>query len=165
MAKRDRSRQSALSLFLYKEARSLRKFVKRFFWIVLLVFLLDVVISIGILIHDLKVRYPNLDFSKARFGVASWYSKTDKGINEHTANRERFDDRRKTCASWDYPFGTRLLVINPMNGKWVVCRVNDRGPAKRLNRQLDLTKTAFQKIANLRRGLIHVTFLPIPKQK
>ena len=111
----------------------MRKLAKRFLWIVLLIFLLDVGISSCLFIHDLRVRFPDLDFSKARFGVASWYSRTDKHINEHTANGEKFNDRIKTCASWDYPFNTRLLVINPLNGKWVVCRVNDRGPAKYLN--------------------------------
>lgn len=137
------------------------KFVRRFFRIVLLIFLLDVGISLYLFTHDLKARFPHLDFSRTRFGVASWYSKTDKNINERTASGERFNDRHKTCASWDYPFGTRLLVINGLNGKWVVCRVNDRGPAKHLNRQVDLTKSAFAKIANPKKGLIYIAFLPV----
>ena len=143
----------------------MRKLIKRTFVIFIVIFILDIFVSAFMLVHDLKTRFPNLDFSKSRFGVASWYSRTDKYINEHTANGEKFNDAVKTCASWDYPFGTRLLVINPLNGKWVVCRVNDRGPAKHLNRQVDLTKSAFRKIADLRHGLRYVTFLPVPAEK
>lgn len=91
-----------------------------------------------------------------RIGIASWYSETDPGINLHTANGEIFDDRRLTCASWEYPFGTKLRVTSLKNGKTVIVRVNDRGPAKRLGRLIDLTKGAFRKIAPLERGLIEV---------
>ncbi len=143
----------------------MRKFVHRLLWIIIIIFLVDIGISLYLFTHSLQVRFPNLDFSKARFGVASWYSKTDKGINEHTANGEKFNDKRRTCASWDYPFGTKLLVINPLNGRWVVCRVNDRGPAKHLKREVDLTKATFQQIANPKRGLLHVIFIRLPEKK
>ncbi len=143
----------------------MRKLIKRILGIFVIIFVFDFIFSVVMLVHDLKTQFPNLDFSKSHFGVASWYSRTDKNINEHTANGEKFNDTLKTCASWDYPFGTRLLVINPLNGKWVVCRVNDRGPAKHLNRQVDLTKGAFRKIADLRHGLRYVTFLPVSEGK
>ncbi len=143
----------------------MRKFIKRFFWVILAFFIFNVLISLNVLMRDLKSRFPGLDLSKARFGVASWYSKTDKGINKHTANNEVFDDRADTCASWDYPFNTELLVINVTNGKWVVCRVNDRGPAKRLKREVDLTKAAFRKITNSKRGLLYVAFLPVEQAR
>ena len=147
------------------KSRRLSYWVKKLVSLFLLIFLLDIGISVYLLLYDLKTRFPDIDFSKSRFGVASWYSRDDKNINEHTANGEKFNDTQKTCASWDYPFGTRLLVINPLNGKWVVCRVNDRGPAKYLNRQVDLTKSAFKKIADLRYGLRYVTFLPVSAEK
>ena len=90
-------------------------------------------------------------------GTASWYSETDPGIQPQTANGEIFDDSKLTCASWHFPFGTSLKVKNEANGKSVVCRVNDRGPAKRLNRLIDLTKTAFSRIAPAHKGLIRVS--------
>ena len=105
---------------------------------------------------DIHNHFPNLDLKNARMGVASWYSETDDHINKHTANGEVFDDKDSTCATWFYDFGEELLVINAFTGKWIVCRVNDRGPAKRLRREIDLTKATFSKIANLKRGLIHV---------
>lgn len=91
-----------------------------------------------------------------KIGVASWYSESDPAIHFTTANGEIFDDSRLTCASWDFPFHTRLRVTNLANDRSVVCQVNDRGPMKRLNRLIDLTKSAFQKIAPLRFGLIRV---------
>lgn len=89
-------------------------------------------------------------------GIASWYSESDPGINPTTANGEIFDDSQLTCASWDYPFGTYLRVTDLISGRSIVCRVNDRGPAKRLGRLIDLTKTAFRELAQLRFGLIQV---------
>lgn len=90
-------------------------------------------------------------------GKASWYSQNDPGILLTTANMETFDDSLFTCAMWDMPFNTILKVTNIENGKYVFVRVNDRGPAKRLNRAIDLTKQAFSRIADLNKGLVEVS--------
>jgi len=90
-------------------------------------------------------------------GKASWYSQSDPGILLTTANMERFDDSELTCAVWDMPFNTILKVTNLENSKTVIVRVNDRGPAKRLNRPIDLTKEAFSRIADLDKGLADVS--------
>jgi rare lipoprotein A len=92
-------------------------------------------------------------------GVASWYSESDAGILATTANMELFDDEQLTCAIWDIPFNTLIRVTNLDNGKSIIVRVNDRGPAKRLVRKgriIDLTKEAFSRIADLDNGLIKV---------
>lgn len=92
-------------------------------------------------------------------GRASWYSRTDPGINRHTANNEVFDDSKLTCAMWNVPFNQKLLVTNIENGKSIVVRVNDRGPHKRFVRKgriIDLTKTAFKQIGGTKKGLIRV---------
>ena len=89
-------------------------------------------------------------------GKASWYSQCDPGILLTTSSMERFDDSQLTCAIWDLPFNTILKVTNLENGKFVIVRVNDRGPARRLNRTIDLTKTAFSRIADLEQGLADV---------
>jgi rare lipoprotein A (peptidoglycan hydrolase) len=70
-----------------------------------------------------------------------------------------------TCASWDYPFGERLVVINALTGKWVICRVNDRGPNKRLHRKVDLTHAAFGRISNPKKGFIYVAVISAGQQK
>ena len=90
-------------------------------------------------------------------GKASWYSQNDPGILLTTANMERFDDSELTCAVWDLAFNTILKVTNLENGKSVLVRVNDRGPARRLNRAIDLTKEAFSRIADLEKGLTDVS--------
>ncbi len=95
------------------------------------------------------------------FGTASWYSETDPFINLRTANGEIFDDSRMTCASWYFPFKTKLRVTNLRNGRSVIVVVNDRGPAKRLGRVIDLTRAAFRKIADPRAGLIQVAVEPL----
>ena len=45
-----------------------------------------------------------------------------------TASGARFDPRGMTAAHRHLPFGTRLMVMNPRNGKSVTVTVNDRGP-------------------------------------
>ena len=92
---------------------------------------------------------------EVKVGTASWYGGGEK-LNKYTASGEEFDPNKLTCASWDYPFGTKLLVTNLENGKSVVVRVNDRGPAKRLKRIIDLSREAFRRIADLKKGLIKV---------
>jgi rare lipoprotein A (peptidoglycan hydrolase) len=114
-------------------------------------------------VHTLRTQFPNMDISRMRIGIASWYSKTDPLINKHTANNEVFDDEKMTCASWHYPFNERLLVINLLGGRWTVCRVNDRGPHRKLGREIDLTQAAFKKIAPLKKGLRPVLVIPTQK--
>ncbi len=97
-------------------------------------------------------------------GIASWYSESDPGINLTTANGEIFDGSKLTCASWNFPFGTYLRVTYLANGRQTICRVNDRGPAKRLGRMIDLTRAAFQELAPLRVGLISVNVEVVPEE-
>ncbi len=98
-------------------------------------------------------------FSFPLYGRASWYSRESPGINERTANNEKFDDQAMTCALWSVRFNQKVKVTNLKNGKSVIVRVNDRGPARRFVRQgrvIDLTKAAFDRIASLKQGLISV---------
>lgn len=77
-------------------------------------------------------------------------------MNKHTANGEVFNPEHLMCASWNYPFDTFLRVTNIANGKSVIVKVNDRGPAKRLGRAIDLSRASFRKIADIRQGVIPV---------
>ena len=95
------------------------------------------------------------------YGTASWYSRSDRGIKKRTASGAIFDHTRRTCASWSFPLGTLLRVTNLENGRSVICLVNDRGPAKKLKRLVDLTKGAFREISNLKHGLIRVSVTPL----
>lgn len=94
-------------------------------------------------------------------GVASWYGHQSLKIKKHTADGSIFRENSLTCASWDYRFGTKLKVTNLKNGKTVICEVNDRGPAKKLDRIIDLSKGAFKRIGSLKEGLVHVSVTPL----
>ena len=120
----------------------------------------NIAVILTIMCAALFLQAKDVDSSSIVFkGTASWYSETSPGILKTTANMERFDDTKFTCAMWDVPFNTILKVTNPENNRFIFVRVNDRGPAKRLvdqGRIIDLTKTAFSRIARLENGLIRV---------
>ncbi len=82
-------------------------------------------------------------------GVASYYGKRFAG--RQTANGERFNPRHMTAAHKTLPFGSKVRVTNPRNGKVVIVRINDRGPYIR-GRHIDLSRAAAEKIGLIQRG-------------
>lgn len=76
-------------------------------------------------------------------GLASWYGQKFHG--RRTASGERFDMNDLTAAHPNLPFGTRLTVHNPRNGRSVTVRVNDRGPHTG-RRIIDLSRAAAKAI-------------------
>lgn len=87
-------------------------------------------------------------------GKASWYTA------RRTASGEKFNQWGFTCAIRKFDFGKYYRVCNVANNKCVVVRHNDFGPAKRLylgGRIIDLSKSAFFGIADLKKGIIEVT--------
>tara|TARA_Y100001963_G_scaffold12110_1_gene15276 strand:- start:41 stop:403 length:363 start_codon:yes stop_codon:yes gene_type:complete len=92
--------------------------------------------------------------------TASWYGKAYDG--RPTASGEIFDSKKLTCASWDYPLGTKLKISRGKTS--IVVKVNDRGPAKHLlkTRQIDLSQAAFHKLGPLTKGLIMVQVEVMP---
>jgi len=75
----------------------------------------------------------------ASCGGASWYGPGFHG--KKTASGERFNQHAMTAAHRSFKFGSKLKVTNQKNGKFVIVRVNDRGPfhGKRI---VDLSKAA-----------------------
>ncbi|HKD15590.1 MAG TPA: septal ring lytic transglycosylase RlpA family protein [Candidatus Angelobacter sp.] len=59
-------------------------------------------------------------------GNASWYGKKFHGRT--TASGEDFDMFELTAAHRQLPLGTYVRVTDLRNGKWVIVRINDRGP-------------------------------------
>lgn len=100
----------------------------------------------------------------AETGSASWYSTEACKFNpaKHcpTAGGQSLyaleKEKKDFCASWVYPLGSILEVTNRANGRSVIVTVLDRGPARRLNRVIDLSKSAFEKIGELKKGIITV---------
>lgn len=86
--------------------------------------------------------------------IASWYGKPFHG--RLTASGERYDMNKLTCASNSHKMGTKLKVTNKANGLSVTCKVNDTGGFKKYGRTLDLSRGAFAKIADIKKGLVKV---------
>ena len=89
-------------------------------------------------------------------GLASWYG--GKFHGRRTASGERFDMNALTAAHPSLPFGTRVLVRNPRNGREVAVRINDRGPFTG-GRIIDLSRAAAQAIGLLEAGVGTVVLL------
>lgn len=86
-------------------------------------------------------------------GIASWYGGKYNG--RQTASGEIYDEKKMTAAHRTLPFGTIVDVTNVDNGKKVRVRINDRGPFID-GRIIDLSKSAFSKIASANQGLANV---------
>ena len=97
----------------------------------------------------------------------SWYGPGFHG--KTTANGEKYNQNDLTCASPILPFNTKIKVTNISNGKFVIVRVNDRGPYKmnktgkalmpltpHPTRSLDLSKASFEKISDIDVGVLKV---------
>jgi rare lipoprotein A len=87
--------------------------------------------------------------------TASYYGGNDGFDGKTTASGERFNDDDLTAAHRSLPFGTRLRITNPKNGKAVTVRVNDRGPHAK-NRSLDLSRAAAAELDILEKGVTHL---------
>lgn len=70
-------------------------------------------------------------------GVATWYGDES---GRYTANGETYDADDLTCAHPTFSFDT--LVRVHWRGRSVICRVNDRGPAKSAGVAIDLSREA-----------------------
>ncbi|AZQ61984.1 septal ring lytic transglycosylase RlpA family protein [Flammeovirga pectinis] len=111
-----------------------------------------------ILLALLSVAFFNTTFAQTKVGdtkkgQSSYYA--DKFHGRKTANGERFNMYAFTCAHRKLPFDTYLKVTNLKNKKWIVVRVNDRGPFKS-QRILDLSKGAAVKIDMINDGIADV---------
>ena len=92
-------------------------------------------------------------------GRASWYGREHQG--HRTSSGERFDRHQYTCAHKTLPFGTRLRVTNPDNGRSVVVRVADRGPFRH-GRILDLAEVAARPLDIVQRGAADIIAEIVP---
>jgi rare lipoprotein A len=77
------------------------------------------------------------------------------------ANGKPFDRRKLTAASWFFPLGTTLRVVNVKNGQSVVVTITDRGPNHRLNRLIDLSEAAAEHLNYVGQGLTQVFIYPV----
>lgn len=88
--------------------------------------------------------------AESQCGKASWYR-----LGGKTASGERSVVGSLTAAHRSLPFGTRVRVENLKNGKFVVVRINDRGPFGR-GRVIDVSRAAAEQLDMVRAGTASV---------
>lgn len=88
-----------------------------------------------------------------QIGLASWYGPKFQG--KETANGETFNMYDLTCAHRFLPLGTWVKVTNLHTRKWIVVRVNDRGPVPD-TRIADLSSEAAYMLGMRARGVTRV---------
>lgn len=106
--------------------------------------LLIAILSVGLLQAQQKYK---------ETGIASYYA--DKFEGRKTANGEIYYHAKKTAAHQKLPFGSIVKVTNIENKKFVVVRINDRGPFVD-NRIIDLSKSAAKELGFVEKGLAKV---------
>lgn len=93
-------------------------------------------------------------------GIASYYHQKFEG--RRTANGERYRRKLLTAAHRTLPFNTKVKITNPKNKKWVIVRINDRGPYHR-KRLIDVSEKAAKHLGLLKQhGLCKVIVEEVP---
>lgn len=96
---------------------------------------------------------PRHGFVGPRLDQASWYGEWHHGRT--TANGEQFDMFALTAAHRSLPFGTLLRVTDFRTGRFVIVRINDRGPYWE-DRSLDLSYGAAEQLGIVDKGTARV---------
>jgi peptidoglycan lytic transglycosylase len=96
-------------------------------------------------------RYYVMESSKGfvEKGIASWYGTKFHG--RRTSSGETYDMYAMTAAHKNLPLPTYVKVTNLGNGKYIIVKVNDRGPFHE-NRIIDLSYTAAIKLDIIKKG-------------
>ena len=86
---------------------------------------------------------------------ASWYSEKEGCVHKSClmANGERFDENKISCASRQF-YGQVLQI--EYNGKVIECPVTDKISKTYDSERIDLSKKAFETLADLDKGIITI---------
>ena len=105
-----------------------------------------------------KTPSRTVETGKTEYMVASWYGNPFHG--RQTASGEIYNMYDLTAAHRTLPFGTILRLINELNGKEVIVRINDRGPVPR-ERDIDVSYRVAQELDFVNMGIcrLKVVFL------
>ncbi|WP_112170165.1 septal ring lytic transglycosylase RlpA family protein [Paraburkholderia unamae] len=95
-------------------------------------------------------------------GRASWYGRAFHG--RRTASGERFNMEALTAAHRTLPLGSYVRVSVPGTSKWVVVKINDRGPFAR-GRVLDLSYAAAKVLGLQHAGTAKVNIEGLSRQE
>jgi rare lipoprotein A len=101
----------------------------------------------------IKDDYASLPVLESQTGVASYYG--DKFDGKQTSFGEIFKKNDLTAAHLKYPYNTILRVINLLNNKSVILRINDRKPDFN-GRIIDVSYGAAKKLEMIKSGITEV---------
>lgn len=91
----------------------------------------------------------------------SYYS--DWFVGRHTSNGEIYRKNLYTAAHPNLPFGTKLKITNPNNGKTIIVKVNDRCAWVYGGKRFDLSYQAAKALDYLKAGVIRVKVEIVPE--
>jgi rare lipoprotein A len=97
--------------------------------------------------------YPGQVPSFLQVGMASWYG--DRFKRRPTASGEPFDPKDITAAHRTLPLQTIARVTNIGTGRWILVRINDRGPYA-AGRVIDLSRNAATQLGMKQDGVAQV---------
>ncbi len=92
-------------------------------------------------------------FQYDQVGIASWYGPGFHG--KRTANGEIYDMYAMTAAHKTLPFNAIVKVVDLDTGRWVIVRINDRGPFVP-GRIIDLSYAAAKELGIVEKGIARV---------
>ena len=98
-------------------------------------------------------KKPVQSVKASEIGKASWYGEDFDG--KPTASGEPYDMYELTAAHRTLPLGTWVKVTNLRNHRWVLVRINDRGPVP-TDRIIDLSYSAARMLNMSAQGLARV---------
>ncbi|OFX88082.1 MAG: hypothetical protein A2W99_10965 [Bacteroidetes bacterium GWF2_33_16] len=118
--------------------------------------------TIGVFICGFFVLLAALSFGQQKgfeqTGIASFYANKFEGRT--TSNGEIYFHDKKTAAHPTLPFGSIVKVTNLENNKFVVVRINDRGPFI-VGRIIDLSQSAAKELGFIEKGVVKVKIVVI----
>jgi len=100
-----------------------------------------------------KVYRPRVEPEYDRVGLASWYGPNFHG--KRTANGDVFNMNALTAAHTTLPMPSFVRVTNLENGRWLVLKVNDRGPFVG-DRLIDVSRRGAQLLGFVKQGVTKV---------
>jgi len=106
-----------------------------------------------------KIYRPEINPHYDRTGLASWYGSQFHG--RKTANGDVFDMNSLTAAHTTLPMPSYVRVTNRENGRWLILKVNDRGPFVG-DRLIDVSRRAAQLLGFEKKGVTKVRVQAVP---
>lgn len=99
--------------------------------------------------------------AKGELANATYYAKHFAG--RRTASGAVYRHENFTAAHAHLPFGSRVRVVNPANGREVTVTINDRCRSRKTP-SIDLSRAAAEELGLLRRGTGKVRIFPVEEQ-